>query len=433
MELGKIAKEKRKQSILKENNKQEETKLWNLNFFLLWQGKLVSAFGDTVYDIALGFWILAKTGSTGLMGLLMAASVLPRIFISPIAGTIVDKYDRKKILIITDLIRGIAISIVGVLSFANLLEAWIVLLAGIILGICGSFFNPAVSASIPDIVPRSKLLKANSAFSIVGTLNGVLGNAAGGFLYQILGAPIMFLTNGISYILSAGTELFVKIPKIKHVNKNNSFVEDMKSGLKFIAKHNGIKYLYIAIAFLNFFASMAIVLFLPLFNINEHLGPKMYGVAMSFSAAGMFIGLLILSVLNIKIKKSHLFNITGTLSSIFMILIPFANYFPIIAALFFLNGLMVAIINSLIQATMQMVVPQEMRGKVFGFRSTLSSALMPLAMASGGILAEFIPIKIVISGSSAILLILFVFLCFNTAVRKLMDFDPEQHSLEEIL
>jgi len=182
----------------------EETKskLWNLNFILLWQGQLVSNFGDSVYDIALGFWILAKTGSTGLMGILMATAVIPRVFLSPIAGTYVDRHNRKNILIITDVIRGIMISIVGVAALMNFIQIWMVLLGGIVLGICGSFFNPAVQSSIPDLVPKDKLVKANSVFSLASTGTDIIGKTIGGFLFHVVGAPIMFLINGLSYIFT---------------------------------------------------------------------------------------------------------------------------------------------------------------------------------------------------------------------------------------
>ncbi|MFI5369523.1 MAG: MFS transporter, partial [Spirochaetia bacterium] len=73
-------------------------KLWTASFLLLWQGQLVSIFGDVVYAIALGFWILAATGSTILMGSLMAASTLPRILVSPFAGVVVDRFDRRSVM-----------------------------------------------------------------------------------------------------------------------------------------------------------------------------------------------------------------------------------------------------------------------------------------------------------------------------------------------
>ncbi len=408
-------------------------KFWNLNFFLLWQGQFVSAFGDTIYDLALGFWILAVTGSTGLMGVIMAASVIPRVFISAFAGTFVDRHDRKRILIYTDIIRGVAITFVGIAAIFGFIEIWMVFVAGIIMGACSCFFNPAVSSSIPDIVPESKLLKANSTFSLASSTTDIFGKVAGGFLYQILGAPIMFLMNGISYLFSAGTELFVKIPEVVRKNDKVDFLQEMKEGFRFISGFKGLKMLYINICFLNFFAVMGLILLRPYFLGIETFGPKLYGIVMGFSASGMFLGFLSLSCVNFKFKKSHIFSFTGVCSALVMIAIPFVNFFPLLALIFLINGFCLSIVNSLIQTTMQLIVPQELRGKVFGVRRMLSSALAPLAMAFGGILAEFIPIGTVIAGSYVILFILFGALSTNVSVRNVFDFDPKTQVIEDIM
>lgn len=118
-------------------------RLWTTSFILLWQGQLVSILGDVVYAIALGFWILAVTGSTALMGGLMAASTLPRILASPIAGVIVDRFDRRGLMIWMDCIRGAAVVAIGVVALVGLLKVWMVFAAGVILGLCGAFFSPA--------------------------------------------------------------------------------------------------------------------------------------------------------------------------------------------------------------------------------------------------------------------------------------------------
>jgi MFS family permease len=94
-------------------------RLWGRNFLLLWQGQLVSGLGDVVYEIALGFWILAVTGSTALMGSLMAASALPRILVAPIAGVVVDRSERKWLLISMDLARGVCVVLVAAAAFAG--------------------------------------------------------------------------------------------------------------------------------------------------------------------------------------------------------------------------------------------------------------------------------------------------------------------------
>jgi len=120
-------------------------RLWTLNFVLLWQGQLVSILGDVVYSVALGFWILAVTGSTALMGGLLAASTLPRVLAAPIAGVVVDRGDRRMLMVWMDVVRGAAVVTVGITALAGFLQVWMVFAAGVILGLCGAFFTPAVS------------------------------------------------------------------------------------------------------------------------------------------------------------------------------------------------------------------------------------------------------------------------------------------------
>lgn len=399
-----------------------QNKLWNLNLILLWQGQLVSAFGDSVYDIALGFWILAKTNSTALMGILMSAAIIPRVILSPFAGTYVDRHNRKRILVVTDVIRGIAITFIGIAALMDFIQVWMVLSGGIILGVCGSFFEPSVQSSLPDIVPKDKLIKANSSFSMIGTATAIVGKTSGGVLYQQLGAPVMFLINGISYIISAFTECFIKIPNKKRNVKEINFIDDLKSGFSYVKNFTGLKYLYVTIAFLNFFAMMGITLLLPLFKSREYLGPARYGIAMAFSTGGMFLGFFILSIFSIKaLKRSQLFTYGGLLSSISMVILPFVPSYPAIMVLLFLNGISIAVVNSILQSSMQAAVPSDMRGKVFGFKRTLAISLIPMGMAIGGILAEFIPIRIIIGTGFSLIFILFFALAFVQPVNELIN------------
>lgn len=302
------------------SEKKLQEKLWNSNFILLLQGQLVSVFGDSVYDVAFRFWILTTTGSTALMGIFMAITVLPKVFISPFAGTFIDRHDRKKVLIIADAISGITILFIGIATLTGFIKIWMAVIVSIIVGICGCFFNPTINSTIPDIVPKSKLIKANSAFSLISTGNEMIGNAFGGFLVQILGAPILFLVNGISFIFSSITECFLKIPKVEASSEKISFFQDLKEGIHFVKNSKGLKYLYITIAFLNFFASMSMTLTLPLFETNSNLGVGLYGIAMAINTFGMFLGFTFLSVFKIKRERQfYMFIASGVIASMTMI------------------------------------------------------------------------------------------------------------------
>lgn len=416
------------------NEFRKNEKLWTWNFFLLWQGQLVSGFGDILYSIALGFWIYAETGSTALMGTLMATSMLPRIIISPFAGVWVDRADRKKIILWMDLIRGLLVVLLAAAAFADLLKVWMVFATGIALGMCAAFFNPAVSSVIPDVVPSSKVMQANSAFSMIQSGTSILGNPIGGFVYQVLGAPIMFLFNGISYIFSSFTEVFIKVPPIRRQAEQLHFFEDMLQGFQFTWKFTGLRNLIMIATFLNLFGNTAMILIMPFFKITKGLSPSYYGVAIAIMTSGSFLGMLLTSVLNIKPTQRHIiFIVTGLVSSICFALFPLNSGIAMICFFLFGAGLLNAILNVIFGSVLQLAVPQNMRGKVFSLMNTLLMGLTPIGMAIGGILAEFIPIRYVMSGCALASLLLFIPFFFMPSFKRFINYDPEQQTIEDIM
>lgn len=413
---------------------EKKEKLWTWNFFLLWQGQLVSAFGDIAYSIALGFWVYSKTGSTALMGTLMAVSMLPRLIISPFAGVWVDRADRKKIIVMTDFIRGLMVVLIAVAAFTDLIQIWMVFVTGIVLSICAAFFNPSVSSVIPDIVPSSKVMKANSAFNMIYSGTNILGNPIGGAIYQSFGAPIMFLFNGVSYIFSAFTEVFIKVPPIKKQAEQLHFFEDMLQGFKFTWKFSGLRNVLMIAAFLNLFGNTGMVLIMPFFKITEGLGPGYYGIAIALMTGGSFIGMLLTSVLNIKPKQRYvIFLLTGLVGSMFYALFPLYNKIIIICILLFASGLLNAILNVIFGTVIQLAVPQNMRGKVFSLMNTFVMGLTPIGMAFGGVMAEYVPIKYVMAVCGLVSVILFVPFIFMPSFKRFINYNPENQTLEDIM
>ena len=244
-------------------DKNNKEKLWSRGFFLIWQGQLVSTLGDSAYSIALGFWVLQVTGSTALMGTLMAVSALPGILISPFAGVLIDRINKKALLILMDILRGTSMVLIAVAAYNNAIAIWMVFAAGILLSICGAMFRPGVNSSIPDLVPKSKLSNANSLLSIASTGASMIGSILGGFLFQTLGESLLFLFNGLSYFFSGGSLSFVKLPQRKNENRQDFFGE-MRAGFRFMWSRKGLRYLLITAALINFFSYISIVLFPPI-------------------------------------------------------------------------------------------------------------------------------------------------------------------------
>ena len=409
-------------------------KLWNKNFFLLWQGQLVSVLGDVIYIIALDFWILEITGSTALMGLLSALTMAPRIVLGPFAGVFVDRWDRKKIIVITDFIRGIFVTFVGIAALNGFIQVWMVFIIGISNGICSAFFNPAIISSRPDIVPESKLVKANSLTSLAQSSMDMIGNAIGGVLYVTIGAPYMFLFNGISYLFSAFTEMFITIPKIERKNNQITFIEDFKEGFKFLWNFKVLRNMFVCASLLNFFFNSAGILFVPYFKEMPFLGVSRYGFAMTVLAMGAMSGSILLSMINLKREhKFNIFRLAIICQSILIILFMLSNNYPLMLVMIFTTFVCNVCVNTIASTAMMSVVPSEIRGKVMAITSTVSMGLTPIGQLIGGVLGELLPIRMVMIGLFTCALICALVNIRVKNLRKFIEFESQRDSVEELM
>ena len=410
-------------------------KLWTKNFFLLWQGQMVSCLGDVLYLIALDFWVLDVTGSTALMGALSALTMLPRIILGPFAGVFVDKWKRKNVIIFTDLIRGIVITLVGILALMGYIQVWMVFVIGILSGICQAFFGPAVSALRPEIVDESRIIKANSVTSIADSGMNILGSVVGGVLYVAIGAPYMFLANGISFLFSAFTEIFIREPqRVRKEKEELTYKEDLKGGFKFIWRFKTLRNLMLTASILNLLASSAFILILPYFKSMEFLGPERYGVFSAVMSVGMLAGSFLLSVVNIK--KDYKYGIFA-FSTIFCmatlpILFLLKNFTLMLIIAFFTLSANV-IFNTLFQSTLAVVVPSDMRGKVFALLGTISGGMQPIGAFVGGVLGQVLPIQVAIVSILAVDLLLGIIMVLPKGVKKLIEYDSSDGTVDELI
>lgn len=416
------------------NSSRAPEKLWNMNFFLLWQGQLVSSLGSVIYSIALGFWVLQLTGSTALMGAIMASSSIPRFLLGPFAGVLVDRLNRKWIIVLTDAIRGAAMLFLAIAALSNQAKVWMIFVAGITMGICGAFFNPAMGSVVPDIVPQNKIIKANSLYSMASTGTEIAGTIAGGFVYTLLGAPITFLVNGISYIFSAITEMFMRIPENKVEKADSSFKKDFLEGFRFSWKLKGVRYLMLISCALNFFFQISFTLMMPMFTEVGGLGEERYGIVMGFLTGGMLIGMLILSIINISRDKRYLvFMIAGAVFYISAIFIPIVRSFYGLSMILFVVGVANAMINTIYNSSIQEVVPGGMRGKVLSLLNTLSMGLAPIGNLIGGALGEIFPIRTVMLISFLMIMATGLCIIFIKSLKPFINYNPEIDNISALM
>ena len=407
-------------------------KLWNKNFFLLWQGQLVSVFGDALYSMALGLWVLQETGSTAIMGSIMALVTIPRIILGPFAGVIVDRSNRKQLIVLGDVVRGVGMLFIAFAAINGFLEIWMVMLMGIIMGICSSFFNPSIQSVLPELVPKDELIKANSSYQMATTGADIIGQSIGGFLYTLIGAPIMFLINGLSYLFSALSEGFISIPKIEKKNIHITFKEDFMEGIRFILSLKGLVRTLIMAFFINFLGGMIRVLIIPWFLSEPSLGMTKYGIFNGFQSIGLLLGTLILSFVTIKVKHKYKIYILSILTYMTLRgLGAFINDFIFIVLFFTVGNTLMFTFNTIANSTIMLLTPADKRGKVFATIGTLAMAISPVGNFVGGLLGEVMDARIVIMGSTVVGIIIICFIIIHPEVKKFLNYDIEENEISK--
>ncbi len=376
-------------------------RLFNRNFFLLWQGQFVSQIGSQAYAIAMMLWVKHETGSASLMGLLMMVSMIPFVILGPFAGTFADHFSRRKIIIFSDVLSGMPVLVLAFLMFyrPNDSELLIVclFLVNVALGIIRSFFGPAISAAIPDIVPRAKVAAANSLNQSSAQISQFIGQGIGGYLFIMIGAPLLFVIDGVTYLFSAFSESFIRIPqkipekKEMWKDKFRKFKSDTMEGFRYVWGHLGIRALFFAAAFINFFA-IPIVILLP-FYVEDHLRatPDWYGYILAAFGLGTLIGYGIAGGAKISshIRSKAIISALVLMSFCLPILSILGE--PVLALfLMMIVGVLSGFFNINIYTLLQITIPSEMRGRVFGLLITLTAGLTPISMGLSGIIADLV-------------------------------------------
>jgi hypothetical protein len=235
---------------------------------------------------------------------------------------------------------------------------------------------------------------------------------------------MVFLINGLSYLFSAFTELFINVPVIKSVHEKQSFFSEMKTGLLFTWRHTGLRHLFINSFISNFAILVGYTLILPLFQQDAQLGPGLYGLVTASAAVGALICLLLSSA--IHFKPGHRFAIMcamGVTFSLSRMVFPFFLHMYIMVPLMFISGFALSIPIIFFDAVIPPNVPVHMRGKVFSLLGTVTSGVWPLGMITAGVLAEFFHIPTLIAISSLVALMSYAILFFSTPAKEVINFE----------
>ena len=378
--------------------------LKNKNYLLLFIGSVVSNLGTHMYNFAMSLYILNLTdGNAAAAGVYLAFGGIVFFAVSPFSGAIVDRLDKVKVVVITDLINGSTIIVAGILIFSNLEPNTIIVVlyfVSLILGISSSLFNPAVRSLPAHILEENQLQQSSSLSQGMFALYSIIGAVLGGIMYSFISIEYIFIINGVSFILSGISESFISLntkPKGNHELTLKSTLIDIKEGIKYISKLKPILNLLIIASLLNFFTVPVIVNGFPyLFEIELEADPYYYGVLITSFPIGIVLTSLFLGSRKQRDKVSPLiisglygmaFSFSFIALAVYLLLndqITFMMFMVISYVATIFTGIANGFINIPFSVAIMKVVDKELMGRVFSVTSIISNGLSPIAIALGG-------------------------------------------------
>lgn len=397
-------------------------KLWNKNFILLLQASAISTIGDLMYSVAIGYWVYAQTGSSALMGIMSSISMFVTMFLSPFSGSVVDKCNRKWVLVIGDLFQGGLMITIGFLAFVDRLNVPIVLIAAFLASFGGVFYAPAANTSLVDIIPRDEIVRGQSLFSGVATIINMVGTALSGVMVAFFGVPLIIVINGLSNLYSAFSELFISIPQTVQEGERvtvKGISRDTKQAVKDIFSDPHVSLFIPCLIIINLLASGPFTLILP-FTMEKGFSVEQYGYLMSVWTAAALIAVTILGVIKFSPKaRFGILSISFIISSLFMALTFLATDFVTMCIFAFISGALNTAGNSIFNASLMLALPQKNRGAIMGFVSSACTGGSAISALIYGILGEVFPLYIVFVVGTVLSLLPILYLCTN---KKTKDF-----------
>lgn len=355
--------------------------------------------GDRLLMVAIISLVYDRTGSAGVVGLLMVFKAVPALLLGTLAGVFVDRWNRKWIMVLSNLVQGVLVFLLPVAT--DIAYIFTIYLA---MSTINQFFVPARSAVIPDMVPAGALLTANSLFAVFIVFAIALGPAAGAWIMENYGLTAAFQIDAATFLVPAAAVSLLSIPgKPWNGREKTSLSSDLKAGLAFSLSHPSVLATLLTITAAFLIVGTMSVSGVVLVTVVLGLESGQFGYLMSGLGAGMLIGALITNCVKQWIS-GVMAGIIGTVIMAFaLILLSTCSSLreASLAAMVIGVGMITVQING--QMLLQIIAP-DMRGRLMGISQTLTGSANFFASAAAGLLLEKLTVSSVMWMAAALAL-----------------------------
>ncbi len=363
-------------------------------FTVVWLGQIVSVLASSMSQFGLTIFMYEKTQSATALGLMQVFYFVPFLLISPIAGVMVDRHNRKMMMMVSDLAAGLAtIGILLVLYF-GVWQFWQMYLAAVIFGLGTAFQWPAYSAAISTMVSKEQLGRANGMMSLMEAGPGVIAPILAGALLPIIKLTGILFFDVATFILAIGALLIVHVPQPVRTEEgakaSGGMLKEAAYGFKYIFARPSLLGLQLVFFAGNLFAGMAFTLLAPMILSRSGNNSLLFGSAQSAGAIAGLVGGVLMSIWGGFKRRVHGVLFGWIISGIGMAIIGLAGGLPIWITGLAISSIVIPLVNGSNQAIWQSKVAPDLQGRVFASRRLIAWITNPISPIIAGTLADFV-------------------------------------------
>lgn len=416
------------------------------NLLIYLPGRAVSLLGSGAQTLAIPLLVLEQTKSATAMGIITAISMVPFMISAVVGGSLADKYNKKHIMVVADLLSGVIVGLMAVLQILGMLDIYTLGAFQVLASISAGIFSSASTSIVPGLFAKEKLKKVNAYKGAADNFAMTLSPIFGGIAYAFLGIKYIFIVNAASFIISAMFEYMLDYEhKAEETeDKKESMLGEFKGVLKFIKAKPAIMHLFVMVIATNFLdAPVSLVIFPYLFTQKMGATAAEYGLIQSALVGGLMLGNFLLATTLAKKGTKGVFRKSLYLQYISMLAISFISL-PFTVSLYSKAGAQIiitaavmilamgafnAICNTIVITNLQQLVPSNMLGKFFAVLTVIFEISNPLGVLVYGVLIDTMPVHYIFIGAAAILLaIVAVFI----ARASEESYSPSEIAIDEV-
>jgi MFS family permease len=369
------------------------------DFALLWTGMTVSLIGDGILLVALAWQSYELSGSPSTLGWIAAAYVAPMVVVLVGGGVLTDRFERRKLMIVADLIRVVSVGAIGALAVAHDLRLWELGVLAALTGVGDALFAPAFGSIVPEIVPRELLVEANSLDQFVRPVSNVIGPALAGVLIAGAGVGTAFVVDAATFVVSTCTALRLT-PRPFHHGGDRSARREFKEGLAFVRARTWLWATLLVSAVVMVGPAARYVLLPALVKQDLHASASALGLVYGSVAVGSIVAAFVYGQLGLMRRYVLAMYASWALALLIIAGYGIAGNVVQLVALGFVAGLGIAYGQATWGTMLHRLVPREVLGRVSGLDWLFGTSLMPMWFVAIGFVADGVGVRatLVVSG-----------------------------------